>query len=236
MKGKKGQVFEVMIVVITLVVCGYAVSTFFERADSVETLSSPAVLRDIYAESKSLEYYLKDYANLASQSAYAKMAEKPAYGASCGVGEYAFWDSLCPDENSLKEEFKNEVKALITKNYNANLEYSGNNLNIKYDEITLKRQGKNYYANYTTKPEFEIAYNIDFRKIADISIAKKAECSQKYADMAGITGCLKGISINGWNADVSGKANYYLFNLTSKKYYFYSDSFRPIELKFALKQ
>ena len=223
MKGKKGQVFEVMIVVITLVVCGYAVSAFFERTASGETLSSPAVLREIYAESKSLEYYLEDYANLAGQSAYAKMAEKPAYGPSCGVGEYAFWDSSCPDENFLREIFKNEVKASITKNYNANLEYSGNNLIVRYDNITLERRGKNYYANYTIKPEFEIAYNVDFRQIADASLAKKAECENKYGkDMIKVRACLSEISFDKWNAIVSASSTYYAFNLTSKNYYFYS--------------
>jgi len=239
--NKKAQLFELLLVVMTVIVCGDALYASMSHADTSKLeLTAPASLRQIYIDGENLKYYLEDYSKISAQNAFAEIAKKPVYGTGCGEWEYAIWDTKCPDNNVIKDKFIEKIKAL-QKEYPADITYDDDKIKFKYSPIVLEKTETDFSAKYTINLEFEISYpDLNFRKIADDILNQKKLCDDEFKNNADkiekINNCLSELIFDDWNDEVSISGSYYLFTLTSAKNYFYENDFKPITLKFLIKQ
>ena len=243
--NKKAQIFEVGLVLITLIALGYALYTFVMIKGNFETsVAPPAKLIDAYNSQKKLLFYAKESARLAAQNAFNLIAQEKAASGNCiidGSG-YVNWLSDCkPNTTEIEENFLAEFKKSYesymkdyTEKTSYNITFEKNKINLKAANITLNITEKEYNASFTFEPSFSIdisAFDLNLEDFENIYLAAQ-NC--KSNNVTRVKNCMIE-KIQNWNADVEFKEPDLLLELSTKKSFFIDEDFSPIKLKFKIK-
>jgi len=178
---------------------------------------------DFFREQKKFEIYSEDLAGLAVQQAYSEAVN--SVGSKCGKsGDLIIWTAGCPDNA--------EIESIFIKRLNETLKSNGldakeiiisDKIAMTFSRSSEMKELSNiayYRINYSYLPKVFISKpDLDLEQVYDEAYAKNVSAS-----------------FENWNSAVEDTAGYYKFTLTSKKSYFYDNSFKPVVLTFSFKK
>lgn len=233
--SKRAQIFEGFWVLVTLVVLSMALGTFMLVKTKVQTGVTPnSDLMNIYNEKDKTTFFNEEYLKLAVQRAYYNVLKTGAVDSiDCRmmVKDYVEYNDKC---KPVKEEFQKYLKKEIIK-INENI-LVDNLIKLKSKDIskTISEKGYiNYEVNFTYNPSVKIntsdlSINFDdFNKIYETSIKCRSMSINETKE------CMK--NLEGWDVEAKESEKYVLYDLTTKRNYFFDGKFEPMTLKFALK-
>jgi hypothetical protein len=245
--NNKAQFVDPVMILIAFTVCGAA----FYYASSFSSITAEAISINktvgMFNEQEQLSFYLKDYADIALQGAYAETAKSPVICAE-QIGTIAVWSDKCRPNNQdaknlLKAKFAEKLSA-SGKQFNSEIKEK---LNVKFSPIVSNISEKNKMIEYnlsnTLNVEISLDYpKIDFEEIYLAAASKKSECKSRFASNTEadkdvkIARCIEEMGLDNWSSRVTFTGNYYLFTLNSKKLYLYENSLKSAALQFALEK
>lgn len=262
--NKRGGIFAagmVLAMIIFMTTAWFAFSTTNKKiATEMDLL--PA-LTSLYNEQDRFYLYIEETKKLAASQAYYETIKKLETGTinkNCRIEpntKIAIWDSQCKPTNEIKksflEEFNKSFDFFIKSYPNEKLrqdyvhvfdENANNTIISKTQQTTLETQKNGTFAIYNitlsteqtatiiTKLEEQQINLDDFVKIYEEAIKKRADCIETNQD------CFKNLNFENWNTKIEKQGNYFFFELTTKKAFFFIENnnmkFEPIKLKFIL--
>jgi len=217
MKNRRASIFAVALVLITFVSLSYALGSFILVKKSIEISESPnSELIDMYNQEIKDIFYTKELLKLkAQEELYRISVEGAVSGEECVIRseEYIEWRENCkPNTEELKKRFTTEAESKETKKI---IEGGYVNYEIEYEydnSASIKLEDLGIYPE-----EFETIY-------------EQANSCKKKED---IEGCM---SLKNWNLIVKKVQEYELFDVSTKKNFFFGGKFEPILLKFSIKK
>jgi len=245
--NKKAQLPEWTMIFATLAVCIaviYYSATFSAKAAGFVSIENVSALM---GESQKQAFYASDALSDSVQKAYADTAKNPS-GSVCGkLGSVVIWTDGCPKNSEIAGQFKKNVNNSLQA-YSLNpssISLAGGDVLASFEKDYATQEVNNilyYKFEYNqTINALEKSPDIDFEKIHSLALQKKTECDKRFETNAEsdknvkIARCLEEMRDGNWDAKASFSENYYMFSLSSKKSYFYDNSFKPVILSFALK-
>jgi len=225
MKNKKATVPEAALILIAVSVLAYSFYAVAMFNQTVSTVNDPGKLASVYNAQEKFDIYAKEAARLALQQAYAEVLKKPV---SCNeqVGLAIVWSDSCRPNNQevrnkIKREFDEDFKELLNESFSSEIkERLAVSISPIYYEISDKNKFIGYKLNYTHYPSISLdSPEINLEEIYAAAKVKKEK-----------------LAVENWTTSVETSGKYYIFTLKTEKSYFYDDLFKPVELKFALKQ
>ena len=241
MKNKRAQVPEAVLLLLVIAICGTALYySVMYKSDKAEVISLFKSL-EIYNDAEKLEIYLGEASNLALQEAYEQAASMPV------ICPERIWSETCrPNnqeiKNKLKLNFDESLAKYTDKKFSSEVK---DKLNVQFDSINFNTSNENKFLKYNIAYLNSLSFSLDypdlnFEKIYSDITAKKSECDKRFetnteADRSTkIMRCINEARFNDWDAAIASSEKYYRVTLTSKKSYFYDNTFKKIKLEFAL--
>jgi hypothetical protein len=249
-RQKKGDMFAIGIVVATIVICGFLLYSFTFSSKSIKTsMLSSAMIQELNDKETKFGFYVKDSAHLAEGQAIFEIARKGAVSdSSCKPYEsepqYVIWSSTCSpasDAELFKKYFNSSFEKFVGNYHDANftnskffMDVANAKAEIKFDPITLVNADEKGILKYSVEYRFNLsfAHNFEispaeFNNIYDLSSAKLKKCKERSNDMSVITSCMSELNPEKWEMRIhsssSAGRDYLLFDLTSKKKFFFED-------------
>jgi hypothetical protein len=241
--GKKAQIFGLMIVLVVSIVCGYAFFKFLTTSRGFEgVLVAPSSTLKLYSNTKEFEFFTEEAAKLAVIQAYRDIANEGDFAAdSCLQQDYVEFCELAPN---IDERFASKIKS----NFQAFLlHYEDDEFRNKFSQINYKfevnrdtikansdeeelhmlvQEGRfPYSVRYKFNHEISLSLDelglTDFFKIYD----KLISCKSKE-DLNEIESCMQ--EIKNFDVKISKLGKKILFNLTSRKKFFFESRGKPV--------
>lgn len=262
--SKKAGIFGagmILMMIVFMSTAWFAFSTTNKKvAAEMELLP---VLTSLYNEQDRFYLYLEETKKLASSQAYYETIKKLETGTinkNCRIEpntKIAIWDSRCKPTDEIKKSFLEEfnksfdffIKAYpnekLRQNYIHIFDENKNETIIsKTQQAILETQKNGTFAIYnitfsteqtetiiTELKEQQISLD-DFVKIYEEVVKERENCIETNQD------CFKNLNFENWNRKVEKQGNYFFFELTTKKAFFFIEKnkmkFEPIKLKFIL--
>ncbi|MFC1685802.1 hypothetical protein ACFLZZ_02135 [Nanoarchaeota archaeon] len=241
--NKKGQLIEGVLIILALLAFGQALYSVTVHNTAVgESISPPDEVLNFSSNLDKETFFLKEDAKFMIQEAYAKSFD--SYGVeedkSCKTesfnpeGFVKIWSTECkPNEEKTKEFFLNEFSNEKT----FTVSFEGDKL-IFVPSVEIKKEDfkTSFVEVQVTVPQIA-QFSLDYPKfeldlVYEESIKRKNTCSSALLFDA----CMSGLSFESWDVGMKDKENYLLFTLLSDEKYFYEDSFKPVELRFAIEK
>lgn len=217
----KAQVSVAVLLLIIIAVCGsalYYAAIFKSITPDAVNIGKSA---DMFENASEFEFYAKDFASFALQEAYAEVVNKPT--ACKQLALIQIWDDSCYPNN---QEIRNKLNKSFYENFAAIGDFKSDikdklNVVIERDYITSDSNKIFFYnESYNQIISFSLDYpTIDFEQIYSKAVIEKDK-----------------LLLDNWDVSVSSNesSEYHIFTLDSKKLYLYDNSYKPVELKFAL--
>ena len=256
-QNKKGHMFAIGLVIVTLVVCSVVLYSFTQSSKPIKaSMTSPLALQELYNKEANFNFYAKESAKLAEQQAVFEVSGKGgASGQLCTSynANHVLWDDNCNPVLSVDELFRKYFNLTFEKflseyaeiNANFSISIADRKVDIKSERVAVKGYSDgilSYSAEYSFDPSFSYGMEIgpkEFKDIYELVYKKLAECRDKK-DIP-ITSCMNQIQPDRWNIVVSsemvGNRYYLIFDMTTKKRFYFDDNgakWQQVSLKFAI--
>ncbi|MCX8193813.1 MAG: hypothetical protein N3G19_00385 [Candidatus Pacearchaeota archaeon] len=263
-KNKKAGIFAAGMVLATII---FIVTAWFAFSTTNKNITAEIellpILTSIYNEQDRFSLYINETKKLAASQAFYELTKRGAViDENCRIEpdtKSVIWDSNCKPEityinKAFLEEFNETFNFLVNsypnekfrQNYSHIFNEQENVIISKDKSQIIENKKEGNFASYTislsTEKTATITTNLneqeinldDFVKIYDKIMEEKSKCSEETHD------CLKNFNFENWNVKIEKQGNYYFFELTTKKAFFFIENnnikFEPIKLKFVLEQ
>ncbi len=240
MKNRKAQAMAVYLVLITMIIMGMAIATFFSVRDKMsKTISPPSDLLEIYDENAKTMFYENEAARLSSQTAFNSIAKEISSGQCSVINlDYVLWKGSCkPDAKSIQNKFLEKFNETYSSFGNlSSLSLEREIIKINSAEIIKNISDNEGYVVYNTtltfNPSFE--YNLsknsinldDFDDIYTLAM----QCKDKNLTKA--SECLSG-KLERWDFSINSFDKYILFSFKTKKSFLIENKIVNPEIKVA---
>lgn len=242
---KKAQIFPLLLVLVVLILCGYAFFRFLTTSGGFEgALIAPSSVIGLYSSSERFEFFAEESARLAVIQTYYDLAREGDFAAdNClqGEGDYTEFCGLAAEldkkiasqiksnldafkEGYEDDEFGNKFSGII---YEAEVHGDAIKFSSKEEELHMPVQEGifPYSARYDFKQE--ISFSLDELGLTDFSeiYDKFISCNGKGTTQE-IEACMQ--ELKNFDVKVSTQDKKNLFELTSKKKFFFESSGSPV--------
>lgn len=245
-KSKRAQVPEAVLLLVALAICGYSLWAVyaFER-QTASQISIPEKLMDLYSNQDKFEIYAKEAGKLSIDEAFSNVV-KEKYDCTILSAEneqIPIWDGCISKDKTeiafLKNADESFKKRLLPYAYRHKLSIENKNFRFEFDEINANVSEENYNASYSYRTIFfaENPIKEDFGSIYSRLISKKAGCLKEKEKNPSVDlgSCISNMQSDEWNAECMTSGLYLICALKTKANYFHSNSFKPVEMGFALR-
>ncbi len=244
MKGKKGVMFEGILLVASLIVAVMAITAVIGYTGSVKgSLSPPNEVMNFYSELDKFDYFHQEAGKLAIHESYASVLEKNAdcKQVSSGKGLVAVWNATCGPRNDLiREEFIVSVKDNfneITGKKQFKIAFESGKVFFTPPEIESEVPVISDFMKYTLSHQFYSLFSLespdlDVEEVYDEVIKKQQACKSQTL----FKDCVGALAVSGWETSVEEVGENVIFTLSSEKLYFYDKGFSAVELRFAIEK
>ena len=253
-KNNKGQISEGLLIVLTLVLCvysGYAVYTF--EKNTAAKINSPEKLFGMYNSEDNFEVYGKQAFKIMAHQAFSEImpeiiSEIQKENEKCkslADGTLILDDSCLPSKLENQNHFVNdeleEQFAKLFSKYDHKHKFSlqDNLLVLDFDQISANVSDKAYNASYSYSKSFSTAYPIieDFSDIYSKVKEKQAACQKSGLGKPSfdVIQCSGNLTLEQWISDCKSESPLLICSFKTKSNYFYNESFKPVEIRAAVK-
>jgi len=249
MMNKKGQVFEMGLVLVIFTICVFAIVSFliYNHKTSGSFDISPII--SLYNQQEDISFYAEEAGKLSAQEAYSNTLK--GVGKDCRkYSDYAVWTHDCIMKiDAFRDEFMLNFNSsidrlMIDKKTSIDSVSSNENIiSVSFQPLILNASMKsisNIDVNYTVNPSFSINisdYGIDlnFWKVSNQVLSQWDECKRKSNDAITIKNCMNRMTSDDWQFMVISTGEFFC-SLTSKQEYYFNDKLQPIIIKFKLEK
>jgi len=247
-KNNRGQIFEGVLLLAAIAIFTYSLYAIFTFEKNVaQEIAPPREIYGMYYSEDNFKIYGEEGSKLLVDQAFSEAINGLSSGKCRTLGDgTAIWENSCIPSSAefnkllfddLENQFRNSFSAY--KDYKHKFTIDAGKVRILFDVINLNISTKRYNASYSYTVNFSVQYPIteDPRSVAEI-IDKKINDCNKFAEegmVLDIAGCAKQFTLKSWDSKCSLENVYLKCKLSTKEYYFYNESYRPIEMNLALK-
>jgi len=245
-KEKKGKIYSLLLVLTTLIVCGFVFFLFVsESSANAPKLTIPNELSEFYNQEDSFNFYAKESAKIYSLNAFSELVDGFQFaGRNCKIeGEYIEFCSVADTkdvEDNFKKYFSGDFQNAIKKypyGEFSSIIYAANIKNNLLEFKADKKQRETSIGGFSVKREFDPSFlvNLDDLKIIFnfnglYNLASK--CKSKSSETE-IKDCMK---FNEYEIDAKINGNKIFFDISSPFFNIKNEKgiiiFNKITLKF----
>lgn len=215
--NRKASIFAIALVLITFVSLSYAFGSFIYAKNKIKIAATPNFeIMDMYHQEIKEEVYYEELLKLQAQEEFNQIAEEGAVsGVDCIIQSegYIEWNENCnPSIEELKSRFITEIK--------------------KNNSKTIEEKG---YVSYKIeyKHDFSVSLNLEDLGIYIEEFETMYERAKVCKDDNDVRECMK---LKRWDILTKKDSNYRLFDVSTKKNFFFGREFEPVNIRFSLKQ
>lgn len=254
--NKKAGAFAIGMVLTMIVLMSLTLHAISKSNQAVEKTFSLKNLTSLYLEADRISFYFKEASRLSAYQAFYEIVKDAAINTSNKLcfsqtyenKEIIIWDKSCkPEINFLKEKFLLEYKKNIdkyAKRYPKDIKFEieswmENNKISSRLKVKLNAKNERYNISYSFVKVFYTNLTSESIVLEDfLEIYEKVNKAKKE-NKGNIENCF-GLSFERWKCKAKKIDDSYLFELETKKPYFFEldgkEHFENIKLVFLLKQ
>ena len=247
MKNKRGQIFEGILLLAFVSICVYSLYAVYTFEKNVaQALYPPKELCGMYYQEDNFKIYGEEASTLLAHRAFSEVINR--LGGKCqrlADGTPVWEDSCIPSTAEINSRFFEEMNNHFNESFSAYKDYrykfiqESGNVKILFDEIITNASTKSYNASYSYTANFSALYPITEGPKAVLETINKriGDCKQLAENdkTLDVFECAKKFTLKSWDSECLHENVYLKCSLSTKEYYFYNESYKPIEMNIAIK-